>query len=273
MCVLFCFISFYFLFLFLSFYNILPFLLASSIESLVLFFFYFILFIYLFHFYCPLTKTKSSSRLKPISSFSILSLDLVAFVSALRYRLAASCQTLHIWKDNITDRIFANFWCWLFDSVPVIDKGARLCPAHSDRTDGFAPFRYNFSTLFRHFSVRCEISGRLAAVMNIPAFIFSSFFATFRLTFPLSQQVKTNYCKIDRSSPLKGISKTCSLPSISLLAPPPSLRLLHLFIPAASLSPPLSVRSHRFCLRFWFDRGRGWGDGGRTEKKGRREQL
>lgn len=132
----------------------------------------------------------------------------------------------------------------------MIDKGARLCPAHSDRTDGFAPFRYNFSTLFRHFSVRCEISGRLAAVMNIPAFIFSSFFATFRLTFPLSQQVKTNYCKIDRSSPLKGISKTCSLPSISLLAPPPSLRLLHLFIPAASLSPPLSVRSHRFCLRF-----------------------
>lgn len=132
----------------------------------------------------------------------------------------------------------------------MIDKGARLCPAHSDRTDGFAPFRYNFSTLFRHFSVRCEISARVAAVMNIPAFIFSSFFATFRLTFPLSQQVKTNYCKIDRSSPLKGISKTCSLPSISLLAPPPSLRLLHLFIPAASLSPPLSVRSHRFCLRF-----------------------
>lgn len=268
-----CFVLFHFIFYFYLF--IIFCLFYSHHQSSPSFYFSFIsiLFIYLFHFYCPLTKTKSSSRLKPISSFSILSLDLVAFVSALRYRLAASCQTLHIWKDNITDRIFANFWCWLFDSVPVIDKGARLCPAHSDRTDGFAPFRYNFSTLFRHFSVRCEISARVAAVMNIPAFIFSSFFATFRLTFPLSQQVKTNYCKIDRSSPLKGISKTCSLPSISLLAPPPSLRLLHLFIPAASLSPPLSVRSHRFCLRFWFDRGRGWGDGGRTEKKGRREQL
>lgn len=270
-----CFVLFHFIFYFYFYLFIIFCLFYSHHQSSPSFYFSFIsiLFIYLFHFYCPLTKTKSSSRLKPISSFSILSLDLVAFVSALRYRLAASCQTLHIWKDNITDRIFANFWCWLFDSVPVIDKGARLCPAHSDRTDGFAPFRYNFSTLFRHFSVRCEISARLAAVMNIPAFIFSSFFATFRLTFPLSQQVKTNYCKIDRSSPLKGISKTCSLPSISLLAPPPSLRLLHLFIPAASLSPPLSVRSHRFCLRFWFDRGRGWGDGGRTEKKGRREQL
>lgn len=270
-----CFVLFHFIFYFYFYLFIIFCLFYSHHQSSPSFYFSFIsiLFIYLFHFYCPLTKTKSSSRLKPISSFSILSLDLVAFVSALRYRLAASCQTLHIWKDNITDRIFANFWCWLFDSVPVIDKGARLCPAHSDRTDGFAPFRYNFSTLFRHFSVRCEISTRVAAVMNIPAFIFSSFFATFRLTFPLSQQVKTNYCKIDRSSPLKGISKTCSLPSISLLAPPPSLRLLHLFIPAASLSPPLSVRSHRFCLRFWFDRGRGWGDGGRTEKKGRREQL